>query len=154
AAASGSVSAPKQAARKAAGVQRAVRSGVPRDETLITKILIGLNLLVYLITVAQGGGINAPGGRLFDKFLLFGPAVKSGDWWRLITSAFLHGSVLHIAFNMLALWWIGGPVETVMGRWKYLALYLISGLAGAAGALLVSPLTPTVGASGAIFGLL
>ncbi|PWU25306.1 MAG: rhomboid family intramembrane serine protease [Candidatus Rokuibacteriota bacterium] len=154
AAASGTAAAPKQAARRAAGVQRAVRSGVPGDARLVTKVLIGLNVLVYLITVAQGGGINAPGGRLFTKFLLFGPYVKNGDWWRLITSAFLHGSILHIAFNMLALWWIGGPVETVMGRWKYLALYLISGLAGAAGSLLVSPLSPTVGASGAIFGLL
>jgi membrane associated rhomboid family serine protease len=140
----------KQAARRVARMP----GTLPGDETLVTKILIGLNVLVYLITVAQGAGVNSPGGKLFDKFLLFGPYVHNGDWWRLITSAFLHGGVLHITFNMLALWWIGGPVETVMGRWKYLALYLISGLAGSAGALIATPTSPTVGASGAIFGLL
>ncbi len=86
--------------------------------------------------------------------MLYGPAVHDGDWWRLITSAFLHASFLHILFNMLALWWIGGPVENVMGRAKYLSLYLVSGLAGSAGALLASPNDVTVGASGAIFGLL
>jgi membrane associated rhomboid family serine protease len=144
----------KQVRRQVTHVPRALRTTVPGDETLITKILIGLNVAVYLITVYQGVGINNPGGRLFDKFALFGPAVRDGDWWRLITSAFLHASFLHILFNMLALWWIGGPVETVMGRRKYLALYFVSGLAGAAGALLASPNAVTVGASGAIFGLL
>jgi membrane associated rhomboid family serine protease len=133
---------------------RVMRGSLPHDEMLVTKILIGINVAVYLITVAQGAGINAPGGRLFDKFLLYGPWVAGGGWWRLITAAFLHASLLHIAFNMLALWWIGGPVETVMGRWKYLSLYLVSGLAGSAGALLAAPMSPTVGASGAIFGLL
>ena len=140
----------KQAARRVSRMP----GQLPGDETLVTKILIGLNVVVYLITVAQGAGINNPGGKLFDRLLLWGPAVHHGDWWRLITSAFLHASVLHITFNMLALWWIGGPVETVMGRWKYIALYFISGLAGGAGALLATPTSPTVGASGAIFGLL
>ncbi len=124
-------------------------------EAPVTKILIAVNVVVYLITIAQGpGGISSPGGRLFEKFVLYGPAVHDGDWWRLITSAFLHASFLHILFNMLALWWIGGPVENVMGRAKYLSLYLVSGLAGSAGALLASPNDVTVGASGAIFGLL
>jgi membrane associated rhomboid family serine protease len=140
----------KQAARRVTRMPRTL----PGDETLITKILIGMNVLVYLITVAQGAGINSPGGKLFDRLLLYGPYVREGDWWRLITSAFLHASFLHILFNMLALLWIGGPVETVMGRWKYLALYFVSGLTGAAGALLATPTSPTVGASGAIFGLL
>ena len=151
---SGAAPGPKRAARQVARMPRTLRSSVPRDETLVTKVLIGINLAVYLVTVAQGAGISSPGGRLFNRLLLWGPAVRDGDWWRLITSAFLHGGLLHIAFNMLALWWIGGPVETVMGRWRYIALYLISGLAGAAGALLATPTSPTVGASGAIFGLL
>lgn len=152
--ASGAQPKPKQAARQVSRVPRSLRTSVPRDETLVTKILIGLNLGIYLITVAQGFGINDPGGRLFNKLALYGPWVAHGGWWRLITAAFLHGGILHIAFNMLALWWIGGPVETVIGRWKYLALYLVSGLAGSAGALLVTPNAVTVGASGAIFGLL
>jgi membrane associated rhomboid family serine protease len=111
-------------------------------------------VVIYLITVAQGAGLNDPGGSLFFKWALFGPAVDHGDWWRLITSAFLHGSVLHILFNMLALWWLGAPVELAIGRVRYLGLYLVSGLAGAAGALIANPNAITVGASGAIFGLL
>ena len=111
-------------------------------------------MIVYLITVAQGSGLNDPGGSLFYKWALFGPSVHHGDWWRLLTSAFLHASVLHIAFNMLALWWLGAPVERALGRLRYLCLYLVAGLAGAAGALVADPRAVTVGASGAIFGLL
>jgi membrane associated rhomboid family serine protease len=88
------------------------------------------------------------------KWALFGPAVAQGDWWRLITAAFLHASVIHIGFNMYVLWVIGTPVEEYLGRARFLALYFVSGLAGSAGALLVTPLAVTVGASGAIFGIL
>ena len=78
--------------------------------------------------------------------------LAEGEWWRLITAAFLHGSLLHIALNMVVLWVIGAPVEEALGRGCFLALYLISGLAGSAGALLFDPNAITVGASGAIFG--
>jgi membrane associated rhomboid family serine protease len=121
--------------------------------TLVTKALIAFNVAFYLVTVAQGVGVNQPGGRLFGEFALYGPLVADGDWWRLITAAFLHASLLHIAFNMLALWWVGGPLEQAMGPWRFLTIYAVSGLAGSAGALLVSPQAVTVGASGAIFGL-
>jgi membrane associated rhomboid family serine protease len=120
----------------------------------VTKALIAINVAIYLVTAVQGNGINSPGGSLFDKMLLFGPYVKQGDWWRLITAAFLHANLIHIAFNMLALWWIGAPVEQYLGRARFLGLYFVSGLAGSAGALLQAPLSPTVGASGAIFGIL
>jgi membrane associated rhomboid family serine protease len=117
--------------------------------------LIALNVLVYVVTVAQGAGINSPGGRLFQNMWLTGIQVGNGDWYRLVTAMFLHGSVLHIAFNMLALWWIGTAVEQALGTWRYLLLYVVSGIAGSAGALLFSsPLAVTVGASGAIFGIL
>jgi membrane associated rhomboid family serine protease len=136
-------------------VQRVVRGARTRPtDAIVTKILVGLNVIVYLITVAQGSGLNDPGGSLFNKWALFGPLVDHGDWWRLITSAFLHASVIHIAFNMLALWWLGAPVEMVLGRVRFIGLYLVSGLAGAAGALVANPNAVTVGASGAIFGLL
>ena len=125
-----------------------------RTTALVTKILIGLNVGVYLITCAQGGGFNAPGGSLFNKWFLYGPYVARGDWWRLMTSAFLHEGLLHIGFNMAALWFVGGPVEEYLGRGRYILLYLVAGLAGSAGALYQSPLAPTVGASGAIFGIL
>ena len=146
--------------------QRAVRrtTRVGPTDAIVTKILVAVNAVVFLITVAQGSGLNSPGGRLFNDWALFGGralldghlygGVAGGDWWRLITSAFLHASLIHIAFNMLALWWLGAPVELALGRARYLALYLVSGLAGAAGALLFNPNALTVGASGAIFGLL
>jgi membrane associated rhomboid family serine protease len=136
-------------------VQRVARGARIRPtDAIVTKILVGLNVIVYLITVAQGSGLNDPGGSLFNKWALFGPLVDHGDWWRLITSAFLHASVIHIAFNMLALWWLGAPVEMALGRLRFIGLYLVSGLSGAAGALVADPNAVTVGASGAIFGLL
>jgi membrane associated rhomboid family serine protease len=143
---------------KPQGVQR-VTSGARRFSfegtgALVTKTLIGLNVLVYLVNLAQGASLSQNGGELFADWALYGPLVGAGDWWRLLTSAFLHGSLLHIGFNMLMLWWIGGPVEAALGRGRFLALYIASALAGSAGALLVSPGAVTVGASGAIFGLL
>ncbi|MGH3049256.1 MAG: rhomboid family intramembrane serine protease [Gaiellaceae bacterium] len=121
----------------------------------ITKLLIAINVGVYLVTAVQGAGINSPGGSLYLKMILFGPYVGGqNEWWRLVTAMFLHGFLLHIAFNMLALWWIGAPVEQYLGGTRYVGLYFVSGLAGSAGALLQSPTTPVVGASGAIFGVL
>jgi membrane associated rhomboid family serine protease len=139
------------ARRVTAGVRRGTFDGVG---ALVTKTLVALNVLVYVITAAQGNGINSPGGSLFERWLLFGPAVANGDWWRLITSAFLHASLLHIAFNMYFLWFVGAPVEAALGRGRFLLIYLISGLAGSAGALVYTPDSPTVGASGALFGIL
>jgi membrane associated rhomboid family serine protease len=152
-----------QASGAGGGVQKRAQQAVRRTtrprstDAIVTKILVALNVAIYLITVAQSpfsNKLNNPGGSLFEKWALFGPAVDHGDWWRLITSAFLHGGVLHIAFNMLALLWLGSPVELALGRLRYLGLYLVSGLAGSAGALIADPHSVTVGASGAIFGLL
>jgi membrane associated rhomboid family serine protease len=130
------------------------RSAFEGTSALVTKTLLGVNVAIYVITAAQGSGINSPGGSLFTKWLLFGPAVANGDWWRLITSAFLHANLIHIAFNMYFLWFVGSAVETALGRGRFLAVYLISGLAGSAGALVFNPASPTVGASGALFGIL
>jgi membrane associated rhomboid family serine protease len=127
----------------------------PTGDMLVTRALVAVNIGIYLVTIVQGpGGINNPGGSLYVDWLLYGPFVAQGDWWRLITSMFLHGFLLHIVFNMLALWVIGGPVEQYLGRTRFLILYFVSGLAGSAGALVQSPTSPTVGASGAIFGIL
>ena len=119
----------------------------------ITKALIAINVAIYLIGAVQGGGINNPGGSLYAKLWLDGPQVADGGWWRLITAAFLHANLIHIGFNMLALWWFGAPVEQYLGRARFIGLYLVAGLAGSAGALLQTP-GVTVGASGAIFGIL
>jgi membrane associated rhomboid family serine protease len=137
-------------------MQRVARrtTNIRPTDAIVTRVLVAINLVVFVITVAQGSGLNNPGGSLFYKWALFGPAVHHGDWWRLITAAFLHGGVIHIAFNMLALWWLGAPVEMVLGRVRFIGLYFVSGLAGSAGALVANPNAITVGASGAIFGLL
>ena len=143
---------------KPQGVQR-VTQGVRRVSfegtgSIVTKGLIALNVVVFLVNLAQGASLSQNRGDLFIRGLLYGPVVADGDWWRLLTAAFLHGSVLHIGLNMLMLWWIGAPVEEALGRGRFLALYLVSALAGSAGALLFSPQAFTVGASGAIFGIL
>ena len=147
-------SARRSQARNARPSLRAPALPMRTTTALVTKILIGINVAVYLITVEQGAGINNPGGKLFGQWALYGPLVAHGDWWRLFTCTFLHASLTHIGFNMLALWFVGGPVEEYLGRLRYLMVYIVSGLAGSAGALFQSPHAVTVGASGAIFGIL
>jgi membrane associated rhomboid family serine protease len=120
---------------------------------LVTKGLIAVNVLVYLLEIANGGSINGPGVAFQLKWALDGPDVAQGDWYRLITAGFLHANILHIGLNMLILWLVGSQLEEVLGRARYLLLYMVSLLAGSAGALLQAPLGYTLGASGAIFGL-
>jgi membrane associated rhomboid family serine protease len=145
------------AARVTTGVRRAAYEGTG---ALVTKTLIALNVLVFFINLAQGSTLNRLSGSLFEKGALFisSPFIPGGladgEWWRLITAAFLHDGLFHIGMNMLVLWFVGAPVEEAIGRGRFLALYLVSGLAGSAGALLLDPNTITVGASGAIFGIL
>ena len=135
-------------------VRRAPGVALATGNAPVTRILIAVNVAIYLLTVAQGTGFSNPGGRLFYKMILYGPSVGHGDWWRLVTAMFLHASILHIGFNMFALYIIGSPVEQYLGKARYIGLYFVSGLAGSAGALVQSPHTPTLGASGAIFGIL
>ena len=144
---------PRTTAPTRVRTQRRV-TAISTQEPVVTWALVALNVIVYLITVAQGTGINSPGGSLFFKWVLYGPKVAQGDWWRLITAAFLHANILHIGLNMLALIWLGAPVERYLGHLQYLGLYVVSGLAGSAGALIATPHGITVGASGAIFGIL
>src|SRR5947208_10744335 len=142
----------KGAARMTSGVRRVAYEG---GGALVTKCLIALNVFVFLVNVAQGSSLNQVQGSWFEKGALYIPGgLDQGEWWRLITSAFLHGNLLHLGMNMLVLWIVGAPVEQAIGRGRFLALYLVSGLAGAAGALIFSPNAVTVGASGAIFGIL
>lgn len=122
---------------------------------LVTKSLIGINVAVFLISIAQGSGGVQPAQSFINRWALNGFAVSEGEWYRLITSAFLHASVIHIAFNMLMLWWFGQALESALGRARFLGIYFVSALAGSAGALLLSgEFVNTVGASGAVFGIL
>ncbi|MEU9200668.1 rhomboid family intramembrane serine protease [Streptomyces sp. NPDC048332] len=142
----------------AASRPRTIAGGaVAADPRLITKILLGINAAVFLAVLANDALLNDLTLLGQAPYYPYGPVqgVAEGQWYRLFTSMFLHEAVWHFAFNMLGLWWLGGPLEAVLGRARYLALYLISGLAG--GALtywLAAPNQPSLGASGAIFGLL
>ena len=135
---------------------RQARRTVAGLDAPATVALVAVNVLVYLVTVYQGAGLNAPGGKVFEDGALIGAAIDlNGDWYRLVTAMFLHAGVLHIAFNMLALYWLGTVVEQALGTWRFLLVYFVSGLAGSAGALLLTgPFAVTVGASGAIFGIM
>ena len=133
-------------------VQR-VQSQTIRSPGWVAKGLVALNVGIYLLQLAQGAPISANSGSIFFNGALFGPAVADGDWWRLITAAFLHYGPIHLAMNMIALWLFGPALENAIGSARFLLLYLVSGLAGSAGALLLTPEAVTVGASGAIFGL-
>jgi membrane associated rhomboid family serine protease len=120
-----------------------------------TFVLIGLNVIAYLIEIAAGvGGLNNPGGSVIDDFALRGVSVAEGEWYRLVSGGFLHASLWHIGFNMLLLFFLGRLLEPALGTGRFLALYFASLLAGAFGALvLTDPLVSTLGASGAVFGL-
>jgi membrane associated rhomboid family serine protease len=141
---------PQGAARITSGVRRARFQGTG---ALVTKALIAANVLVYFGELAGGASLSTFGGTLVTRGALDGPDVAAGDWWRLVTSGFLHANLLHLGLNMLVLWFVGPPLEEALGRGRFLLLYFVSLLAGAAGALLQAPLVYTVGASGAIFGL-
>lgn len=137
-------------ARVTRSVRRASFSG---EGGLVTKALVAINVAVYLAELATGASLSTLTGDVFVKGALFGPDVANGDWWRLFTSGFLHANVIHLGLNMLVLWVVGPTVEAALGRGRFLLLYFAALLAGSAGALLQAPLAPTVGASGAIFGL-
>ena len=123
--------------------------------TPVTVTLIGINLAVYVITAQAGGGANTPNGRLFTDWLMVPDLVGHFHQYdRLITSMFLHLSVTHILFNMLALYFVGPYLEQFLGWWRFLAVYMLAGLGGSVAVFAFdSPFSAAAGASGAIFGL-
>lgn len=136
------------------------------NPALTSMVLIGINVVVWLALVATGGAT----GELLHAFALLPDSaafrfpdgtveairgVSDGAWWQPVTSAFSHLEIWHIGFNMLALWFLGPQLESVLGRVRFLALYLISALTGSAAVMALSAEhSQTLGASGAIFGLM
>ena len=120
---------------------------------LVTKALVALNVGVFVLTTVV---TTAPrrGPDLADRLALFGPAVEDGEWYRLVTSGFVHAGLLHLAMNLLLLYRLGETLEPALGRVRFSILYFASLLTGSFGALLLSPNAFTVGASGAVYGLL
>jgi membrane associated rhomboid family serine protease len=123
--------------------------------TPATYALIAINVVLFLVELASGaGGLSVSGAsKFFREFALFGPSVAEGEWYRLVTSGFLHVSIIHIGFNMFLLLILGRLLEPALGTPRFLVLYFASLLAGSFGALIVEPNALTVGASGAVFGL-
>jgi membrane associated rhomboid family serine protease len=125
-----------------------------RYDAPATYVLIALNVAAYLAEIAGGGGGLSPGSSSVPvDFGLYGPYVAEGEWYRLLTSGFLHASIIHIGFNMFALYFLGRLLEPGIGTARFVALYLASLLAGSLGATLLSPDSLTIGASGAVFGI-
>ena len=125
-------------------------AGEPRA----TYALIVLNVAAFVAQLAGGGGADlGGGGTVIRDFGLFGPDVADGEWYRIITSGFLHDGLLHIGFNMVALYFIGSLLEQAIGTVRFVAVYFVSLLAGSFGVLVLDPNTLTIGASGAVFGI-
>jgi membrane associated rhomboid family serine protease len=122
------------------------------EEPTLTYILIGINVLAGLGSLLGGGGATSSSltqdGGLSQHF------IADGEYYRLITAGFLHAGLFHLLTNMLSLWILGSIIEPAVGHWRFGVIYFVSLLCGSFGALLLSPDELTVGASGAIFGLL
>lgn len=135
---------------------RTVSGAVHGRQPVVTAILIGVNIAVFLIVAVQARSLSDfNASSVYNSSLLVPMFVAGGEWWRLVTSGFLHLSVPHIALNMLALYFIGLGLERVLGWWRYLAVYVLSLLGGSACVMLFAGVTGgSAGASGAIFGLM
>jgi membrane associated rhomboid family serine protease len=127
------------------------------DTPVVTYIIMGICIALQLGQMASGASVTGGsfgGSSVINDFALFGPSVADGEVYRIVTSGFLHSGLLHLAVNMYSLWILGTLLEPAVGRLRFLLIYFVALLSGSFGALLVSPNSLTVGASGAIFGLM
>jgi membrane associated rhomboid family serine protease len=130
---------------------------------VITRFLIAVNVVAFVweVSVAGSGMLSGFGGGgniervLEDGALIPARVLQDGQWWRIVTGAFLHGGLLHIGVNMMSLWFLGRFIEFALGSWRMLLVYMLSLIASGLGVIYFSsnPDVATVGASGAIFGL-
>lgn len=147
--------------REGARSMPAVRTrfgGVVRDGAVVTKVLIGLNVAVFLLIWMAGrpllSYLELIGYYPFADLTGGAGGVANGEYWRLLTMAFAHTAIWHLALNLLALWVLGPSLELLLGRLRFTGLYLVSVLAGSAAAYaLTEPVVATIGASGGVFGL-
>ena len=143
-----------ECARERTQVRR-IGTGLRTGAAPATYALIAINVAAFVVELVGGGAAAIQGGgTVIHDAGLNGPAVAGGDWWRIVTAGFLHAGFLHIAINMFALFILGTLLEPGIGTPRFLAVYFVSLLAGSFGALLLDPNETTVGASGAIFGLM
>ncbi|MFI5095902.1 MAG: rhomboid family intramembrane serine protease [Candidatus Acidiferrales bacterium] len=121
----------------------------------VTQAIFGINVAVFVAMALAGVSMldNPTGQDLVHWGANYGPYTVTGQWWRLLTCVFIHGGLLHIAFNMWCLWDLGRLAEAVYGHWTFAAVYLIAGLAASLTSVFWNPVILSVGASGAIFGI-
>jgi len=119
-----------------------------KKKPIITSALIIINILIYIGSILLGKY-----DYLVNEFCVYGPLIRLGEYYRLITGMFLHGDLFHLLFNCYALWIIGSQIESYMGRGKYLVIYLFSGILGSLASITFNDVA-SIGASGAVFGLL
>jgi membrane associated rhomboid family serine protease len=129
-----------------------IRQTIQRDPLIATKALIALNVAVFVYIFLRDSTVSGNGATA-TRLALSGPALQNGDWWRLVTYSVVHYGIVHLGFNMLVLWLVGKVFEPETGPIRFTTIYLVSVLAGAAGAIIASPHVFTGGASGGIFGV-
>ncbi|MGH2837278.1 MAG: rhomboid family intramembrane serine protease, partial [Thermoleophilaceae bacterium] len=132
-------------------------ASVRGDEPMVTYVLLGIIVLIQLGAMASGAnatGSSFGGSELINDGAVSRPAVADGEIWRLLTAGFLHAGLVHLLFNAFALYVLGTLLEPAIGHLRFAIIYFVSLFAGSFGALLVEPDALTVGASGAIFGLM
>jgi membrane associated rhomboid family serine protease len=126
----------------------------PKEGYFITPIIIYINILVFIAMVFAGlGFITFKGQDLLNWGANFRPITTNGEWWRLLTSTFLHGGLMHLVANMFGLLFVSIFLEPLLGRTKYVTVYLLTGILASCASLWWHSATVSVGASGAIFGL-
>lgn len=140
--------------------QKVLRPSQLRTRPVLTNVLIALNLAVFAAGIGSGlrttQSMTIDGGLIGSGQLSNGEliGVANGEWWRIITSGFLHANLIHIGFNMWVLYQLGQLLEPVLGRLRFGLVYAVALVSGAFGVLLLNPNGLTVGASGAVFGLM
>jgi rhomboid protease GluP len=127
---------------------------IPRNEYFVTPILVNLNILIFLLLFFSGHGfMSIKASDLMQWGANYGPSIMQGEYWRLLSSTFLHAGIIHIFANMANLIYVGLFLEPILGKMKFASAYLLSGIAGSLASIYWHDATVSVGASGAIFGL-
>jgi membrane associated rhomboid family serine protease len=141
-----------ECARK--GRQRVYTAASLVTRPFVTYALIAINVVVYVLDLGSTSDVQTGQQSLADRGVLFGPAVAAGDWWRPITAGFLHANIIHIGFNMFLLFQLGRLLEPALNRISFATLYFTALLGGSFLVLVLDPNEATLGASGAVFGLM
>jgi membrane associated rhomboid family serine protease len=125
-------------------------------QPMATYVLLWINIAVAIGVAVDGAGLSRDvlASEIGRQGALFGPLVADGEVWRILTSGFLHAGPIHLLFNMYVLYILGTMLEPTIGRLRFVLIYFVALLSGSLGVLLIAPNEPTVGASGAVFGLM